>query len=137
MEDNKLEEKIAQIQAIFPIRSRQECQETLEVVNDEIDKALAFLAYLGPRIPDNQTQEASVEAKSQKRASAQGVAGGDVYVGQKGVLDLRSMEWTPLEIQQRSTPARKRGPNLEGALPSMQAVLTVLVPPPGSDTHSS
>ena len=112
MEDNNLEEKIAQIQAKFPLRSRRECEETLEVVNDNVDKALAFLAYLGPRVPDIQTQEASVAANSQERASAQGVAGGDVYAGQKGVLDLTSMEWTPLEMEQRRAqrraPAKKR-----------------------------
>ncbi len=120
MENNKLEENIALIQAIFPLRSRRECQEILEVVNDDIEKALAFLAYLGPRIPDNQTQEASVEANSQKRASAQGVAGGDVYSGQEGVLNLRSMKWTPLEMEQRSTSARNQVTNRQGALPSMQ-----------------
>ncbi len=119
MEDNKLEEKIAQIQAKFPLRSRRECQETLEVVNDDIEKALAFLAYLGPRVPDSQTQETRLEVNSQERASTQGVAGGDVYARQKGVLDLRRMEWTPLEMEQRSAPARKPGTNREGALPSM------------------
>lgn len=137
MEYNDFEQKIAQLHARFPLRSRRELEETLEVVNNDLDKGLAFLAHLGPRVPSIQSQNSSVTAGPQKRASAQVLAGGDVHPGQKGVLDLRTMEWTALNEEQRSAHARQSGTNHEGALPSTQAVLTVLPLPPGSNTQSS
>lgn len=97
MQGNDLDQVIAQIQARFPLRSRRECEETLEVVNNDVNKALAFLEYLGPRVPSNQTQDARVTSISQRRNSAQDVAGGDVRAGQKGVLKLSTTEWTPGE----------------------------------------
>lgn len=44
MADRDLGQKITRIQAQHPLRSRQKCIETLDIVNDDVEKALAFLA---------------------------------------------------------------------------------------------
>ena len=40
MADHDLEQKIARIKAQFPLRSRPECSETLEIVNDDVEQAI-------------------------------------------------------------------------------------------------
>ncbi|KAF6221922.1 hypothetical protein HO133_001890 [Letharia lupina] len=55
IEDTNLEQKIAHIRAKYPLRSTRECEEALQLVNNDVDKTLAFLAYLVPRIPGIQT----------------------------------------------------------------------------------
>ena len=51
MEDTLLSQKILRVQHDFPLRSRRECEETLEIVNGNVEQALDFLLNLGPRVP--------------------------------------------------------------------------------------
>ena len=78
------------------------------MVNNDFDEALAFRSYLGPRVPDIQTQEAGVMVDTPKRTRVQGVTGGDAHAGEKGVLDLSTMEWTPGEGKSRTTCAKRK-----------------------------
>ena len=141
MADHELEQKVTRIQAHFPLRSRRECLETLDIVNDDVEKAIAFLLELGPRVPTVQVpaiQAASATvANALQSVNAQTGTGGSVGPGQKGVLNLRTMEWTPLNAATRSGRARRSGTNREKTLFSIQAVLTLSVPAPESNTTPS
>ena len=54
MENSLLSQKISRIQHFFPLRSRRECEEVLDLVNGDEEQAVNFLEDLGPRIPSNQ-----------------------------------------------------------------------------------
>ena len=54
--DHNLEQKFARIQANFPLRSRRDCLDTLEIANDDVEKAIAFLTCLGSGVPGIQIQ---------------------------------------------------------------------------------
>ena len=139
--DHDLEQKITRIQAQFPLRSRRECLETLDIVNDDFEKAIAFLAELGPRVPAVEAHACqasdTIRANTQQPVDAQAGTGGPASAGQKGVLSLRAMEWTPLNAATRSERARKSGTNREKALTSIQAVVTLSVPAPGSNAKTA
>ena len=50
MEDTLLLQRIGRIQDNFPLRSRRECEESLEIVNGNVEQALDFLLNLGLRV---------------------------------------------------------------------------------------
>ena len=54
MENTLLLQKILRVQYHFPLRSRQECEETLDIVDGDEDRAIKFLKHLGPRVPSDQ-----------------------------------------------------------------------------------
>ena len=59
MENTLLSQKISRVQYHFPLRSRQECEETLEVVNGDEEQAIKFLKELGSRVPSDQRMDST------------------------------------------------------------------------------
>lgn len=143
MADYYLETKITRIQAQFPVRSRRECLETLDIVNDDVEKAIEFPTELGPRVATGQVPAVqasnAIVANAQQPVDAQAGIGGPVGPGKKGVLDLRlrTMEWKLLDAPTRSGRARRSGTNRERALPSIQVALTLSARAPRSNANTT
>ena len=70
--------------------ARQEAKEVLKVVDHDLGQALAFSAFRGSQSRSTNTLSVHIPANTQNMA-------GGIPGGQEGVLDLRTMHWTPVQ----------------------------------------
>ena len=92
MEVSNPNQKIEQLRTEFRPRNRESCKDTLELVDNDVDKARALLKAIGPPLHSIQSQDSSSTSRTYGATHGQVEANGAARTGQTAVLNLNTME---------------------------------------------
>ena len=110
-----IEREIDRVRRESPLLRRKEAIEILAMVNHDVHQSSAFSVFWDLQVPSTQAQNSYTPPVTQVMAS--GNTGG----GQEGVLDLRRMQWRPLQRNYRASVGHGMSRGLETAQRSANA----------------